>query len=325
MRAPSRIWVTLQAVVTVVLLTVLFRSLDLEAFRGLFARVPASFYAVSLAVVLGGQVVYAWRWRLLLTAAGISVPFMTVLRQYFIGTFVNNFLPSTVGGDVAKVYYLGRDHGYRVVTASVAMDRLLGVGLLALLASAALCASPVQASVLTPAKVASAGIAVLSLAMLILTSVGTGGLPARVARLGEWAVKAAERLQRLRMDMAAPLRQPRIVAQAGLVVVGYALAITAIYVRFVALLGAPTPPFMAMLAVVTATTVLSNIPISLNGLGLREQLHASLMAPLGVSREIAVAISLLLYVHVLVASLIGLVFWLQARALPPDVSTRAGV
>lgn len=324
MKVPSRTWITLQAIVTVVLLSVLFRSLDLAAFRGLFAQVPASFYALSLAVVLGGQVVYAWRWRLLLTAAGIAVPFTTVLRQYFIGTFVNNFLPSTVGGDVAKVYYLGRDHGYRVVTASVAMDRLLGIGLLALLASVALLASPLQSSVLTTAQVVSAGIAVLAIALLILTSMGTGGLPARVAPFGEWAVKAAERLQRLRMDMAVPLTQPRIVAQAGLVVVGYALAIAAIYVRFAALQGAPTPPFVDMLAVVTATTVLSNIPISLNGLGLREHLHVSLMAPLGVSREIAVAISLLLYVHVLVASVIGLILWLQAPALPTDVTPRVG-
>jgi len=46
---------------------------------------------------------------------------------------------------------------------------------------------------------------------------------------------------------------------------------------------------------------------------LREQLHASLMAPLGIAPEIAVAISLLLYAHLVVASLIGLTFWLQAR------------
>ena len=39
---------------------------------------------------------------LLLTASGVHIPFATVVRQYFIGIFLNNFLPSTVGGDVAK-------------------------------------------------------------------------------------------------------------------------------------------------------------------------------------------------------------------------------
>jgi hypothetical protein len=42
-------------------------------------------------------------------------------------------------------------------------------------------------------------------------------------------------------------------------------------------------------------------------------LHASLLSPLGISPEVAVAISLLIYAHLLVASLIGLAFWLQAR------------
>jgi hypothetical protein len=53
------------------------------------------------------------------------------------------------------------------------------------------------------------------------------------------------------------------------------------------------------------------VPISLNGLGLREQLHASLLAPLGIGLEAAVAISLLLYGHLVVISLIGLLFWLR--------------
>jgi glycosyltransferase 2 family protein len=95
--------------------------------------------------------------------------------------------------------------------------------------------------------------------------------------------------------------------------VGYAVAVTAIYQRFVLLQGDTAPPFLPLFAVVTATIVLSNVPVSLNGLGLREQLHASLLAPLGIAPEIAVAISLLLYVHLVMASLIGLGFWLKSR------------
>lgn len=316
------LWLTVQALVTIGLLTLVMRRLDLDAFLALFVHLPGWFYLVSLGVVLAGQVAYAWRWRLLLATAGVNVPFVAVLRQYFVGIFVNNFLPSTVGGDVAKVYYLGQEHGYRAVTASVAIDRLLGVGLLALLAATALWTSPIAAPRLTAAQVACSGIAVLAIALLIATSMGTGGLPAHVARLGDRAVRLAARLQRLRLDMAASLGRPAIVAQAAVVVIGYALAVTVVYMRFVALQNTAAPPFMAMFAVVTATAVLSNVPVSLNGLGLREQLHASLLAPLGISPEIAVAISLLLYAHLLVASLIGLVFWLQARAHEPPILYR---
>ena len=314
----SRPWLAVQAIVTIVLLAVLLRRLDLDALWALFQRLPLWFYLLSLAVVLAGQVAYAWRWRLLLSAAGVRAPFHLVLRHYFVGIFVNNFLPSTVGGDVAKVYYLGRDHGYRVVTASVAIDRLLGVGLLALLAAGALWASPVDAPRLTAAAVASTLIAGAALMLLLITSFGTGGLPERVARLGVRAVAAAGRLQRLRLAMAAPLASPAVIAKAALVVIGYAVAVTVIYLRFTQLQSGVSPPALAMFAVVTATTVLSNVPISLNGLGLREQLHASLLAPLGIAPEIAVAISLLLYGHLLVASLVGLGFWLRAP-MPTDL------
>ena len=306
-------WVAAQALVTVALLGLLARSLDLDALRRLLTELPASFYFLSLAVVLAGQIAYAWRWRLLLTAAGVHAPFRLIVRQYFIGIFVNNFLPSTVGGDVAKVYYLGQAHGYRTVTASVAMDRVLGVGLLAALAAAALTVSPVSAARLTAAQLACVAVAVLALGFLVMTRVGTGGLATRVRWLGDRAVAIAERLQRLRLDMAAPLGRPAIILQAAAVVVGYAVAVTAVYQRFVVLQTGAAPPFLALFAVVTATVVLSNVPVSLNGLGLREQLHASLLAPLGIAPEIAVAISLLFYAHLVVASLIGLTFWLQSR------------
>ena len=156
-------------------------------------------------------------------------------------------------------------------------------------------------------------VAGLVLGFLVLTRVGTGGLATRVTWLGDRAVGVAERLQRLRLDMAAPLGRPAVIMQAAAVVLVYAVVMTAVYQRFVVVESSARPDFIALFAVATATFVLSNIPVSLNGLGLREQLHASLLAPLGIAPEIAVAISLLIYAHLVVASLIGLVFWLRAR------------
>ena len=311
-------WVVAQTLVTVLLLVLLARRLDLAAMTALFAGVPWWFYLLSLAVVLLGQVAYAWRWTKLLRAGGVAVPFTRILCHYFVAIFVNNFLPSTVGGDVAKVYYLGQRHGYRPIAASVALDRILGVGLLAALAAGALAASPVGAARLTAAQIVCSGIAVAALGALVLTGVGTGGLPARVRWLGTRAVDVAARLQRLRLEMSVPLSRPAVYVHAAVVVVGYAVAVTLVYMRFVALDRSTPPPFLAMFAVVTATTVLSSVPISVNGLGLREQLHASLLAPLGIAPEVAVAISLLLYAHLLIASAIGLVFWLRAPVVADD-------
>ena len=311
-------WLALQGLVTVLLLGLLVRGLDLNAFRTLFVRLPLWFYVLSLAVVVAGQIAYAWRWRLLLAAAGVDVAFPVIVRQYFIGIFLNNFLPSTVGGDLAKVYLLGRDRGYRVVTASVLLYRVLGVGWLALLAAVILWMVPLPSPVLAVARLAVTAIAAVAMVLLAVVVAGTGGLAERVSWLGQRAVDLAERLHRLRFDMAAALTSPRVLGQSSAVVLGYFLVVAGVYVIFLTMQDGHAPAFAMTLGVVMATSVLSNIPISLNGLGFREQLHAVLLVPLGVPPEVAVAISLLLFGHLIVASLFGLVFWLQTPARPPE-------
>ena len=311
-------WIAAQAVVTIVLLAALLRGLDLDAFRTSFVRLPVWFYLFSLAVVLAGQVAYAWRWKLLLVAAGVRVPLTLIIRQYFIGIFLNNFFPSTVGGDVGKVYLLGRDHGYGVVAASIVLDRVLGLGLLAVFAAIMLWALPMPSSLLVVARLTVSGIAAASLCILVIAAAGTGGLPARVSWMGPRAVAVAQRLQRLRVDVASVVRRPRLIARAAAVVAGYFLTIGVVYVMFIGIQVNHQPPFAMTMAIVMTTSVLSRIPISLNGLGVREQLHVVLLAPIGVPREAAVAISLLLFGHLLVASAFGLVFWIRTRALPLD-------
>src|ERR1700759_3968597 len=77
----------------------------------------------------------AWRWHLLLKPQGIDVPFSRVLGYYFLGMYFNFFLPSAIGGDVVKVYYLNKEtKQLSASTASVFFDRDIGMGGLVLIA-----------------------------------------------------------------------------------------------------------------------------------------------------------------------------------------------
>ena len=319
MNPRKRLPLAIQSVVSIGLLVLLFRSLDLAALRQLYATMPVWFYLISLAVVLGGQALYAWRWRQVPAASGVPVTVGTAMQQYFIGIFLNNFFPSTVGGDMAKVYYLGRHHGYRPIAASIVLDRLLSIGLLAVLATAMYWIAPDPSPQFAVTRAIVTGIAACLILGLVLAARGTGGLPQRLARFGALAVGLAERAQRFRYDMAAAARRPRIVFQSAAVVTTYFFVLTAIYRVFLSLTTDAHPAFLTLLTAVTTASLLSNIPISVNGLGLREQLHAILLQPLGVPREAAVAISLLTFAHLLVSSLLGLLFWLR---LPADLKLR---
>jgi len=303
-----------QCVISAGLLLLLFRGLDRAALRALFSTMPLWFYLTSLAVVLGGQALYAWRWKQILAASGVPVTVGTAVQQYFIGIFLNNFFPSTVGGDMAKVYYLGRHHGYRPIAASIVVDRLLSIGLLAVMATSMYWIAPDPSPRFVATRAFVTAIAVCLIGGLVLAARGTGGLPRRLSRFGTLAVGLAERAQRFRHDMAAAARRPRVVAQSAAVVATYFLVLTAVYRTFLLINTTAHPAYLTLLTAVTTASLLSNIPISVNGLGLREQLHAILLQPLGVPREAAVAISLLIFAHLLVSSLLGLLFWLRLPA-----------
>jgi uncharacterized membrane protein YbhN (UPF0104 family) len=135
----------------------------------------------------------------------------------------------------------------------------------------------------------------------------------------------AAHAQQFRLDMAAPLKRPVIMGQAVLAVLTYFVCLTVVYSLFLSLHTVHQPSAALLFAVITATAVLSNVPVSLNGLGVREQLHVWLLAPLGVPAEVALAISLLMFAHLLVASMVGLVFWLRRPARPADAPQRLPV
>ena len=112
-----RLIIGAQIVVTAVLLRLLFRSFDWPAFVAVLRRLSVGMYLGSLLVVAVGQVLYALRWRAVLVAMRISIPLVDVLRQYAIGIFFSNLMPTAIGGDATKVYYLGHAAGYLEVGA----------------------------------------------------------------------------------------------------------------------------------------------------------------------------------------------------------------
>ena len=59
------IW-AVQAAITVLLLILVFWRLDIAASAQFVARTPLWFYVASLALLCLGQVVYAYKWQLIL-------------------------------------------------------------------------------------------------------------------------------------------------------------------------------------------------------------------------------------------------------------------
>ena len=83
---------------------------------------------LALALYYAGELANAARWYVLLRAQSAPVGFFETVKIVFAGAFVSNFLPSTIGGDAVRIVYVRRYFsGWAVGAASVVMDRLLNV------------------------------------------------------------------------------------------------------------------------------------------------------------------------------------------------------
>jgi glycosyltransferase 2 family protein len=83
---------------------------------------------IYVAVVLLGMAVSAYKWKILANYKEIKIKFGDFFKFYLTGTFINNFMPSFVGGDTFKAYETGKPQGkYIEAASSVMMDRITGL------------------------------------------------------------------------------------------------------------------------------------------------------------------------------------------------------
>src|SRR5262245_4834152 len=311
---PRRWIFAAQAVVAASLLVLLFRNFDWLAFRSAFARVPAWFYLASFIVLVVGQALYVFKWRLVLDAMGLRLPFWRLGEQYLMGIFFNNFLPTMIGGDTARVYYLGRQHGYATIATSILVDRGLGFLSMAAWGSALVW----WLDITTPAFIVARR--VLTVLCAVLVVIVTAALIFRLApvvamfRRVPLMARIAEMLELVRKRGRPLRRRPGTIGLVLLTGFLYFLPFAWLYHVYFRLSGGVSVPYEPIVLVLIAIAVLSNIPVSLNGIGLREQLHSILVVSLGVSKELAVGISVIVFSQFLILSVFGGLVWLQLRA-----------
>jgi glycosyltransferase 2 family protein len=311
-----RLTIGLQVLLTGALLALLFRNFDWTLFRAAFSHTPVWFYLVSFGVLVAGQALYVFKWGLVLGTMGLRVPFWKLAEQYLLGTFFNNFLPTMIGGDAARVYYLGREEGYATVATSVFVDR--GLGFLSL----ATCGSLLVwwLDITAPAFIVARQVLTVLFVLLVagLAAALTFRLAPVVALLRRMPLmgRVAEAVELVR-KRGRPLRsRPGIIAAVLLAGLLYSVPFGWVYQLYFRLSAGLAVPYLATLLVFVAIAILSNIPISVNGIGLREQLHYLLFASLGVSKELAVGISVIVFSQFLILSVFGGLVWLRLRARP---------
>lgn len=115
-------------IITICLLVVIYSQLELSLVYEKISRIKPIYIAYFAFLYLFSQLVNAFKWSILLKEAGVIVPFFSVLKAFFLGMFVNTFGVGTIGGDFARAVSIPCDKGKRsVCVSSVLSDRIMGL------------------------------------------------------------------------------------------------------------------------------------------------------------------------------------------------------
>jgi glycosyltransferase 2 family protein len=115
-------------VVTGLCLAYLIWKIDLSKTLHILAHANFGYFLGAVAIMVLSVWPMAWRWQRLLVARGIHDRLSWLVRAYFVAYTAGQVLPTAVGGDAVRIYETARRHPTRggAVAGSVLLERALG-------------------------------------------------------------------------------------------------------------------------------------------------------------------------------------------------------
>jgi len=306
--------VAVKLAISAALIALVVQAFDVRGLAAQLSRVEAGAVVLAVCLMLVAAPLQAARWRITLASNGNRLPFARVLAIVLIGNFFSQVLPSSIGGDAARIWC-----AYRAgltpadAAATVILDRMISLlGLLVL----SLCCLPWLLALVPDAAARSA--------IVLVVMSGIGGFLAFVVfhrLLDRWQVARAlsgfaELVRRLAFS-------PRLL-QALAVSIAAMFVFTFVVFQLARALGAGIG-YVDCLLLVPPVLLVSAIPISVAGWGVREGAMVVALGFAGVEPATAFGVSVLFGVTAAAASLPGAGLWLASGDSIGNIGRTAGL
>lgn len=310
-------------VVSVALVIWIVKDVDFADVGVVLTRTNVVFLVFAFFLFFVGYFLTAIRWRLLMSIHGVRPPLSVLVQSFMVGIFFNNFLPSTIGGDVSRMYDVWRIGKDKTSAVSVVLvDRFMGILALILWAVLALMISPPIRSVpeiYVPILVVFC--AAICLAAFIfgrprrMITMLTSQLSHIVAKGPSYIERPVSKILRA----SGPYYEDNAVLFKALLV-SLLLQLNVIFHFW--LIGQAMGievAFSAMCVIIPCALMIMMLPISVNAIGVREVTFVYFMSFFGVSDEKALVFAWIAFTFVLFQGLLGGIVFALRRA-PPDLS-----
>ncbi|MEA3291720.1 MAG: lysylphosphatidylglycerol synthase transmembrane domain-containing protein [Pseudomonadota bacterium] len=325
MRAKTRRWLLfgLKLSVSLALVAYVANKTGLDSREGwsllgeTLANIDWRFFWLSILVGILLNATSSFRWQILLRSKGLKVSFWRLLGFYYIGRFFNMFLPTSVGGDAARVWDLGKHTGdnYEAL-ASVFMERFIGMAVLATVSAVALARQETRLPIITNSLLFVIGVVAILL-WLVLDKRVFNFARRMLSPLHPLVGRLFDKLERVH-DAIYSYRHQRKTLLLVITISTFFYLLAVINVWFSARAFSSEIQFSDMLLAVPAIMLIMNLPVSIGGLGLMEAGYTTIFVLFGYSPAIALSTALLVRFKTIVNAFIGAVIHISRLRTHPD-------
>jgi len=242
----------------------------------------------AMILYIGSQVVSSWRWWVLLGQWG---RLGQVTSLYFIGCFFNSFMPTGIGGDGVKTYYLfKRGVSIGEGMASVFMDRYLGMGGMLIIGTIGYALGWESMAGKEVVWIWPGVVGGYLVGSMMVWGLKWGKIVGFVRGFYEPLMGYKKRCFDVRMAIMGALGV-QILGIGSVWVLGNGIGID---------MG-----FRYYAVAVPVASILTMIPVSISGIGIREGALVYMLGFFGIGKEQALALSVTWFVVMLVTNMIG--------------------
>ena len=266
----------------------------------------AILYIVVLTI---GMIISSYKWKLLADCKKFKLSLFEYFKFYLSGTFINNFMPSFVGGDAYKAYQVGRADGrYTEATSTVVIDRITGVAGAMMLA--------IFFSILNIREVVHSKVLII-VNIIILISLFSDFIIAAMKKSDFWKRMARrfipERICHLIREIYSYGDNRKIMKKAILLAMVYDIIGIALvnYVLFWSL--GIRINILDYLSVIFLTSIVASVPVSINNIGIKEWSYIAFFGVFGIASSPVVTVAILSRALQMIVSFFALPIYLKGR------------
>jgi uncharacterized protein (TIRG00374 family) len=297
---------SLKIIVTVGLVLWLIERVDWGSVVAKLQTVSIPLLLLYAVLQLVGNVISAKKWQTIASFKGLQFSLKDGFFTYLAGSFINNFLPSTIGGDTYRALWLAEKSGAKAASIStVVFDRFIGLWTIALMA---LLFSPVLFPYIkeSPALLITYAVLIVFFVFdLVITYVYCKAwFRHLVARLPVFKLRRF--LEEIIFYTKKHIWFSTSLWSGLFIVVGLVLSN---FILFHALESdVSILPFASAMFLVA---IVSSVPLSINNIGIKEWAYITFFSLIGVNIETAVTVALLSRFIQMLLSFIALPHYLK--------------